>query len=102
MTEDQERNADEFYKRIRTTEKIMSEQKPSVGRIVHYQSLGSPAPKEGEVDLPSAPRAAVITDVSESGSVSLFVMNPMGQHVVWDVPFSDSPKRGCWSWPPRT
>jgi hypothetical protein len=87
----------------RMKESKMGDQKPTVGRIVHYQSLGSPAPNPGDINLASAARAAVITDVSNTadGVVCLFVMNPMGQHVVFDVPYSHDPKRGCWSWPPR-
>jgi hypothetical protein len=73
------------------------EQKPSVGRIVHYQSFGTPG---GEY-LP-APRAAVVTQVNgEAGSVGLCILNPTGQFFNQSVPYSAEPKPGHWNWPPR-
>lgn len=83
----------------------MSEQKPTVGRIVHYQAYGTPG---GE--FPSVPRAAVITEVGrdgdpktfdETGEVGLFVANPTGLFLNRRVKYSAEPKPGCWSWPPR-
>lgn len=81
----------------------MSEQKPTVGRIVHYQAYGTPG---GE--FPSVPRAAVITEVHDSGvpepislTVGLAVLNPTGMFFNRDVPYSAERKPGCWSWPPR-
>jgi len=47
--------------------------KPSVGRIVHYVSYGTPG---GE--YPSTCRAAIVTAVSDD-TVSLCVLNPEGQ-----------------------
>lgn len=47
---------------------------PSVGRIVHYQSYGTPG---GE--FKSQPRAAVITEVVNDETVHLCVLNPTGQ-----------------------
>ncbi len=81
----------------------MSEvQKPSVGRIVHYQSFGTPG---GEY-LPKS-RAAIITDeqtdnLSDPMTVSLCILNPTGQFFNTCVHYADPPKPGCWSWPPRT
>jgi hypothetical protein len=73
------------------------EQNPSVGRIVHYQSYGTPG---GEYS--SVPRAAVVTDVTEgSSTVGLCVLNPTGMFFNRDVPFSAEPKPGHWNWPPR-
>jgi hypothetical protein len=82
-------------------------QQPTVGRIVHYQAYGTPA---GE--FPSKPRAAIVTEIVEleedeavpSGMplVGLCVMNPSGLFFNRDVPFSETPMAGCWSWPPRT
>jgi hypothetical protein len=80
-------------------------QKPSVGRIVHYQSFGSVGGK-----YPSLPRAAVITEVcpwaaqqSEGypENVGLAVLNPEGFFFNRNVPYSETPEPGCWSWPPR-
>jgi len=46
---------------------------PSVGRIVHYVSYGTPG---GE--YPSACRAAIITEADTSDTVGLAVLNPTG------------------------
>ncbi|ABS03211.1 hypothetical protein [Kineococcus radiotolerans] len=77
-------------------------QQPSVGRVVHYQSYGTPG---GEY-LP-APRAAVITAVPDSiegMTVSLAVLNPTGLFFGVEVPHAedDVPTPGHWNWPPRT
>ncbi|QYW07653.1 hypothetical protein SEA_QUINCYROSE_4 [Mycobacterium phage QuincyRose] len=75
---------------------------PTVGRIVHYQSYGTPG---GEY-LPE-PRAAIVTAVQPVGddnrvpNVSLCVLNPTGMFFNTDVPFSYVPKPGCWNWPTR-
>lgn len=82
---------------------------PSIGRIVHYQSYGTPG---GEY-LPQ-PRAAIITAVPEllaeqpnSGpdgyvpAVDLCVLNPQGFFFNEKVPYSEEPKPGHWNWPPR-
>ena len=78
-------------------------QKPSVARMVHYQSFGTPG---GE--YPSVPRAAVITEVNagvdddpSSWIVGLCVLNPTGQFFNRNVVFSESPSPGRWNWPPR-
>lgn len=75
----------------------MSDQKPSIGRIVHYQAYGTPG---GEHK--SAPRAAIITEVGPADAVGLCVMNPTGLFFNREVPYSYEPTPGCWSWPPRT
>lgn len=82
----------------------MSEQKPSIGRIVHYHSYGTPG---GEY-LP-APRAAIVTAIEgavevdgvETQFLSLAILNPTGMFFNVAVPSSDEPKPGHWSWPPR-
>lgn len=90
-------------------------QQPTVGRIVHYQAYGTPG---GE--YPSVPRAAIVTQVlvetplmggSEvgddepeavfKGKVGLAILNPTGMFFNPSVPYSEEPKPGCWSWPPR-
>lgn len=73
-------------------------QKPSVGRIVHYRSYGTPG---GEY-LPE-PRAAIITAVAKDANdlrVSLCVLNPTGTFYNQNVAYSVTTP-GCWSWPPR-
>lgn len=73
------------------------EQKPSIGRIVHYQKYGTPG---GEHKAEPSP--AVITQVfdQETGEVQLFVMNPNGLYFN-RTPYSAEPKPGHWNWPPK-
>lgn len=74
--------------------------KPSIGRIVHYQSFGTPG-KEYD----SLPRAAVVTEVQapdrEDSDVGLCILNPTGLFFTRGVKFSAEAKPGCWTWPPR-
>ena len=78
------------------------DQAPSVGRIVHYTSYGTP---NGE--YVSEPRAAIITavhgddDFKHIKIVSLCVLNPTGMFFNTGVPYSPEPKPGYWSWPKR-
>ncbi len=75
----------------------MSEQKPSVGRIVHYQSYGTPG---GEYK--SQPRAAIITQVhGDSYAVDLCILNPTDMFFTSSVPHSVTNDPGSWCWPPR-
>lgn len=76
-------------------EKPMAEQQPTIGRVVHYQRYGSPG---GEHK--AEPSAAVITQIHEDGDCQLFVMNPNGVYFN-KTPFSQNPKPGHWSWPPK-
>lgn len=71
-------------------------QKPTVGRIVHYQSYGTP---NGE--FKPLPRAAVVTAVHLDGEVDLCVLNPTGMFFNQEVQYSEEPKPGHWNWPPR-
>lgn len=68
--------------------------KPPVGRIVHYQSYGTPG---GEYI--SQPRAAVITEVVDDETVHLCVLNPTGQFFNLNVKQGNG--GGQWNWPPR-
>jgi hypothetical protein len=80
---------------------------PSIGRIVHYHSYGTPG---GEY-LPE-PRAAIVTEVAPplarpgdrsvpDMTVGLAVLNPTGMFFNVGVGFSEIPRPGHWSWPPR-
>lgn len=81
--------------------------KPSVGRIVHYVSYGTPGGEYGQEC-----RAAIITEVGtdpdklgRTQPVSLAVLNPTGFFFNLDVPFIDPaggrPTGGSWHWPER-
>ncbi|BBB01085.1 hypothetical protein RVR_8337 [Actinacidiphila reveromycinica] len=78
---------------------------PSVGRVVHYVSYGTPG---GEYT--SQCRAAIVTDAEPLGAdaepdqvfASLCVLNPTGMffntHVLQD---EDGHVGGTWHWPER-
>lgn len=90
---------DRYYKTFFNMEytSIMDQQKPSIGRIVHYQKYGTPG---GEHKAEPSP--AVITKVKEDGlTCHLFVMNPNGCYFN-ETPYSGGePIPGHWNWPPR-
>jgi len=74
---------------------------PSVGRIVHYVSYGTPG---GE--YASECRAAVVTAVHPPeppvGAVSLAVLNPTGAFFNSWIPHDEAGKAGgTWHWPER-
>ena len=97
----------------------MSQQPPSVGRVVHF--YGEPqgwkyceaVPEDKEWKRTFAgPFAATIVKVNETGTVNLRVDYPtmlIGTdrctELVMDVSFIDSarqlPEHMCWTWPPR-
>jgi len=53
--------------------------KPSVGRIVHYVSHGTPRREDGTQAFTAECRAAIVTEVEPSGErVGLAVLNPTG------------------------
>jgi hypothetical protein len=88
-----------------TEEILLSDQKPSVGRIVHYVSYGTPG---GEYK--SQCRAAIITEFNGESSgedgelVGLCVMNPEGLFLNRGVIHSEHPDAhlgGTWHWPER-
>ena len=56
-------------------------QPPSVGRIVHYVSHGTPVRKDGTQAFTSQCRAAIVTEVDQQdpSRVGLAVLNPAGQ-----------------------
>ena len=72
----------------------MSEQQPTIGRIVHYY------------DLDALPHAAIITNVVGPSSVDLWVFGRSGNN--WQAVMinrHDNPGRAdsanTWAWPPR-
>jgi hypothetical protein len=71
---------------------------PSVGRIVHYVSYGTPG---GEFP-PRICRAAIVTEVGADNQLSLCVLNPTGmffnEFVEWDP---SGVRGGTWHWPER-
>ncbi|MFJ1865554.1 hypothetical protein ACIOD1_13065 [Streptomyces sp. NPDC088097] len=90
----------------------MSQPEPSVGRIVHYVSYGTPG---GE--YPSVCRAAVITEVPDHLTAEPFdgcpngtegqwiaglaVLNPEGFFFNRDAQHSEEQRGGTWHWPER-
>lgn len=79
-----------------------AEQKPSVGRIVHFQPYTAPG-----TDRTPEPVAAIITAVHDH-DVDLCVLYPGGmvfdRHVLQAgprVPGVTCRASGCWNWPPR-
>lgn len=78
----------------------------TVCRTVIYTSYGTPG---GE--YASLARAAIVTQTAieapelrtkeKVGHVGLCILNPTGQFFNPSVPYSEKPKPGHWSWPPR-
>jgi hypothetical protein len=93
--------------------------KPTIGRIVHYVSHGSPVLPDGTQKYQPLPRAAIVTAVPEhleqepydgcpnDGTslpivASLCILNPTGMFFDPAVPYSEDPTAGgTWHWPPR-
>lgn len=69
----------------------MAEQQPSVGRIVHYVSHGTPVQEDGTQAYTKECRAAIITEVTgdpdHPNQVGLAVLNPTGQFFHRFVPY---------------
>jgi hypothetical protein len=73
---------------------------PSVGRIVHYVSHGSPVLPDGTQAYKSECRAAIITEVPTNDACALAVFNPTGMffnRALYDG--SENPAGGTWHWP---
>lgn len=98
----------------------MSDQKPSVGRVVHYVSYGSPVRADGTQAFTSECRAAIITGVHDMEPVpehgvpyvDLFVMNPTGVFLNTRCRYDEGAvgvvvegisrhEGGTWHWPER-
>ncbi|HYS41961.1 MAG TPA: hypothetical protein VEO01_40605 [Pseudonocardiaceae bacterium] len=90
----------------------MAEQRPSVGRVVHYVSHGSPVRPDGTQAFTSVCRAADVTEVADPNfgegetRVGLMVKNPTGLffHSLADGGCEhdeDTKAGGTWHWPER-
>lgn len=86
--------------------------KPTVGRVVHYVSHGTPVRKDGSQVFPSKCRAAIVTEVAiepkdstEENTVGLAVLNPTGMFfhslVEGGCRHSEEAEGGTWHWPER-
>ena len=92
-------------------------QRPSVGRIVHYVSHGTPFRPDGSQAFASRCRAAIVTDLPNEGEtdengqdltdvLSLCVLNPTG-FFFHNVVAHNEPEPGyshiggTWHWPER-
>ncbi|MGW5519119.1 hypothetical protein [Nocardia africana] len=83
----------------------MSNPAPTVGRIVHFQTYGTPGGEHA-----SEPIAAIITGVREvqydptlpvTFEADLFAIYPNGTSHKTSIPFAEEPTPGHWNWPPR-
>lgn len=90
----------------------MSAQKPSVGRVVHYVSHGTPVRPDGSQEFTSECRAAIVTevpwpdDLEVGDSVKLAVLNPTGMFFAPTAyphaePVEGELQGGTWHWPER-
>lgn len=77
--------------------------KPSIGRIVHYVSHGSPVLPDGSQSYGSECRAAIVTEVGDIPEiVSLCALNPTGAFFTANVSQDEYMKSGgTWHWPER-
>jgi hypothetical protein len=85
-------------------------QQPSVGRVVHYVSHGTPVKANGSQTYSAQCRAAVVTEVDEdSVALGLCVLNPTGQFFhslgaggcAYDGRSPEARAGGTWHWPER-
>lgn len=88
---------------------------PSVGRVVHYVSHGTPVKPDGTQAFPSVCRSAIITEVGDwpegvsdadrhniAVPVGLAVLNPTGLFFQQGCMESeDGREGGTWHWPER-
>ena len=94
----------------------MSNQQPSVGRIVHYVSYGTPVRRDGSQAFTSRCRAAIVTEVGTAdqdvvtGRIGLCAINPTGLFfhsladggcVIDEDEGGSGYVGGTWHWPER-
>jgi hypothetical protein len=71
--------------------------KPTVGRVVHYVSYGTPGGEH-----PSECCAAIVTTPGdEAGKAALCVLYPNGLSFKENVQHNESNAGGTWHWPER-
>lgn len=73
---------------------------PSVGRVVHYVSHGTPVRPDGTQAFEPKCRAAVIAEVVSGTDVTLCVLNPTGIFFHWAA-YDPDGQGGSWHWPER-
>lgn len=70
---------------------------PTVGRIVHYVSYGTPG---GE--YVSECRAAIVTESNmNSDTIGLAILNPTGLFFNRTIVHDEAKRGGTWHWPER-
>lgn len=72
---------------------MSNDQKPSIGRIVHFHEEGGPY-------------AAIVTAINPDGTVELATLGRNSLYYQHNIPFSGASEgkensKGTWSWPPR-
>ena len=76
----------------------MSDTLPTVGRMVHYKSYGTPGGEYG-----SLCRAAIVAEVpvkpAEEGMLTLFVIPTNGQFHNPGIRHDEDQAGGTWHWP---
>lgn len=82
---------------------ITLQQKPSVGRIVHYVSHGTPSRPDGSQAFESQCRAAIIAGIDPDypHHLDLVVFNPTGLFFNQCAHDEDGKAGGTWHWPER-
>jgi hypothetical protein len=102
-------SGEEIMRKLKSEEAM----KPTIGRIVHYVSYGSPIRDDGSQAYHSECRAAIITevDVLDGITVGLCVLNPTGQFYrsleaggcdyLGTNAHPNVERGGTWHWPER-
>jgi hypothetical protein len=97
---------------------VDNQQRPSVGRIVHYVSHGTPVRDDGTQAFTKECRAAIVVDLQpamgggllsggeiqeyEAQECALVVFNPTGVFIHDAAQDEDGHAGGTWHWPERT